>query len=295
MKLAGLARGQAFHGIRAALRPPRRTRETVRGRPGFFFPALLSAACGGSGERQPLLVFAASSLADAFGEMEAVFEADRPETDLRFVFAGSHVLKMQIEEGAEADIFASADRRHVESLARGGFVGGYHRIAENELTVIVPASGSSDIGAFADLPRAARLVIATPAAPLGGYTRAALERSAAVLGRDFERAVLDRVVSQEGNARLVRAKVEMGVADAAIVYRTDAQTEKVRAVPLPKWANVRAAYLMAALDGTPRPAAARRWTCFVAKGPGREILLRHRFLLDERDEGGSAEGSCPES
>ncbi len=245
-------------------------------------PAAVSlATCGGGGEREPLFVFAASSLSDAFAGMEAPFEADHPGVDLRLVFAGSHVLKLQIEEGAPADVFASADRRHVEALAHAGLVADYRPIAGNELTVIVPANGSGAIGSFAELPRAERLVIGTDATPLGGYTLEVVERSRERLGLGFEEALLERVVSKEGNARLVRAKVEMGAADAAIVYRTDVRPGRVREVPIPEWANVRAEYLMAILADSPSPRAARQWLRYVATGPGRESLLREGFLPPE--------------
>ena len=245
-------------------------------------PAAASlAACSGGGEREPLFVFAASSLSDAFAGMEAPFEADHPGVDLRLVFAGSHVLKLQVEEGAPADVFASADRRHVEELAHVGLVADYRPIAGNELTVIVPADGSAAIGSFAELPRAERLVIGTSATPLGGYTLRVVERSRERLGFGFEEALLESVVSKEGNARLVRAKVEMGAADAAIVYRTDVRPGRVREVPIPEWANVRAEYLMAILADTPSPRAARQWLRYVATGPGRESLLREGFLPPE--------------
>ena len=239
------------------------------------------ATCGGGSAREPLFVFAASSLADAFAGMEAPFEADHPGIDLRLVFAGSHVLKLQIEEGAPADVFASADRRHVKALARAGLVADYRPIAGNELTAIVPTDGSTAIGSFAELPRAERLVIGTAATPLGGYTLKVVERSRERLGLAFEEALLESVVSKEGNARLVRAKVEMGAADAAIVYRTDVQRGRVREVPIPEWANVRAEYMMAVLADTPSPRAARQWLRYVATGPGRERLLREGFLPPE--------------
>ena len=242
-------------------------------------PAAFSVAtCSGGSEREPLFVFAASSLADAFAEMEAPFEADHPGIDLRLVFAGSHVLKVQIEEGAPADVFASADRHHVEALARVGLVADYRPIAGNELTVIVPTAGPAAIGSFADLPRAERLVIGTAATPLGSYTLKIIERSRERLGLGFEEALLERVVSKEGNARLVRAKVEMGAADAAIVYRTDVEPGRVREVPIPEWVNVRAQYVMAILTDTPSRRAARQWLRYVAMGPGRESLLREGFL-----------------
>lgn len=237
------------------------------------------AGCDGDGTgRRPLHVFAASSLADAFREMETAFEAAYPDTDVGLVFAGSQVLRLQIEQGAGVDIFASADRRHVESLRRAGHLPGYRRFAGNELALIVPPDNPASIESFADLPRARRLVIGTEHVPVGAYTREALRRAGGRLGATFENNVLSRVVSEESNARLVRAKVELGVADAAIVYRTDVAPGRVLAIPLPPEANVRADYLMGAVAGAANPGGAARWLGFVASPAGQEILARRGFV-----------------
>lgn len=238
------------------------------------------AGCDGHGGGRRLQVFAASSLADAFREMEAAFEAAHPDTDVGLVFAGSQVLRLQIEQGAAADIFASADRRHLESLRRAGLVTEYRRFAGNELAVIVPPGNPAAIESFSDLPRAERLVIGTERVPVGVYAREVLRRAAVLLGAEFESRVLSRVVSRESNARLVRSKVELGVADAAIVYRTDAAPGRVRAIEIPPGANVRASYLMGAVAGGPNPDGAARWLGFVASPAGREILARRGFVAD---------------
>ena len=243
---------------------------------------LLLPGCGSADpERQPLRVFAASSLTDAFSDMAGAFEASHPETEVVLVFAGSQVLRLQIEQGAPADVFASADPRHMESLVGEGLVTGQRVLAENELVVIVPRGNPSRIEAFADLVRAERLVIGTPYVPVGAYTREALRRAGADGGLPgFEAEVLGRVVSEESNVRLVRAKVELGEADAAIVYRTAAAPGRVRTVRVPSRANVRAQYLIGVVAGAENVAGAERWAGFVASPEGRRILSRHGFLTD---------------
>lgn len=242
--------------------------------------AAVLAGCDGHGGGRRLQVFAASSLADAFRDMEAAFEAACPDTDVGLVFAGSQVLRLQIEQGAAADVFASADRRHLESLRRAGLVTAYRRFAGSELAVIVPPGNPAAIESFSDLPRAERLVIGTERVPVGVYAREALRRASVLLGADFESGVLSRVVSQESSARLVRSKVELGVADAAIVYRTDVSPGRVREIEIPPGANVRAGYLMGAVAGGPNPDGAARWLEFVASPAGREILARRGFVAD---------------
>ena len=142
--------------------------------------ASLSACATDAPDREPLRVFAASSLTEAFQEMAAAFEDASPGTEVVLVFAGSQVLRLQIEQGARADIFASADPRHMESLARDGLVTGPRLLAENELVVIVPPGNPAGIEAFADLAGAHRVVIGTPNVPVGAYAREALRRAEVV-------------------------------------------------------------------------------------------------------------------
>ena len=248
---------------------------------------LLSAAAAASGcgpdamQPQPLRVFAASSLTEAFQEMASAFENAYPDTEVVLVFAGSQVLRLQLEQGAQADIFSSADPRHMEALVQEGIVSGHRVLAENELVVIVPPGNPAGIESFAELANAERVVIGTSNVPVGVYAREALRRAETAGGlAGFEAAVMGRVVSEESNVRLVRAKVELGEADAAIVYRTDAVPGRVRTVQLPSRANVRARYLIGVVAGARNPAAAERWVGFVSSREGRRILSRHGFLAD---------------
>ena len=244
--------------------------------------AIALAGCRSTGsERQPLRVFAASSLTDAFREMAGAFEGAHADTEVILVFAGSQVLRLQIEQGAPADVFASANPQHREALVRGGRVRGQRVLARNELVVIVPPANPAGIESFADLVRAERIVIGTPNVPVGAYAREALRRAGAEAGgAAFAEVVLGRVVSEESSVRLVRAKVELGEADAAIVYRTDAVPGRVRTVQLPPRANVRARYLIGMVEGAENAAAAERWAEFAASPAGRSILARHGFLAE---------------
>ena len=243
---------------------------------------LLLAGCGNSiGDDNALEVFAASSLTEAFRDLERAFEAANPDAEVSLSFAGSQVLRLQIEHGAPADVFASANPDHMSALSEAGLVIDDRTFARNRLVVIVPPENPAHIASFEDLPRAERLVIGTDNAPVGRYTREALDLSGETLGREFEPAVLDRVVSQEHNVRLVRAKVELGEADAAIVYATDAAaSDRVVAVPLPPELNVEAEYPMGVVAGSPNAALASEWTAFVLSTEGQAILSRHGFVVD---------------
>ena len=245
-----------------------------------LFGFLLTASAFASGDPEPLRlhVYAASSLTDAFTAIERAFEAAHDGADVALTFAGSQVLRLQIEQGAPADLFASADPHHTRALRDARLLRGVRPFAANELALIVPLDNPAAIESFGDLTAAERLVIGTENVPVGRYTRAALRRSAAALGPEFEATVLSRVVSLENNVRLVRARVELGEADAGIVYRTDAfASTRVRSIPIPADLNERAEYVIGIVkDGDTDPA--ERWITFLLSREGQAILGEHGFL-----------------
>lgn len=226
-----------------------------------------------------LAVFAASSLTEAFRAIEPRFEAAHPAVDAVFSFAGSQTLRLQIERGAQADVFASADPRHTALLAEAGLAGDQRVFARNELAVIVPLDNPAGIESFRDLRRANRLVLGSEGVPAGAYAREVLARAARSGDPAFAEDVLERLVSEESNVRLVRAKVEMGEADAAIVYRSDAASSRVRHVPVPPEASVQAEYVAAVVAGTANRDAAGAWMDFLGSEAARRALARHGFVV----------------
>ena len=94
-------------------------------------------------------------------------------------------------------------------------------------------------------------------------------------------SVLARVASEESNVRLVRAKVELGEADAAVVYRTDTvATERVRVIDIPPDANVSADYSIGIVDDAPSPELAEQWLAFVLSEEGRRVLAGYGFRTE---------------
>ncbi len=230
--------------------------------------ALLLAAC--AEPEEGLTVLAASSLTEALGTIEGDLERASPPLSLSSTFAGSQVLRLQIEQGAPADVFLSADEAHVDALLRAGLVVEPVLFAHNELVVIVPPSNPAGIESLEDLPRARRLVIGDASVPVGRYTRAMLARAG------LADAVLPNVVSEESNVRLVRAKVELGEADAAVVYRTDAAgSPHLRVIPIPEASSVRADYHAAIVAASPRRALARRFLEHLTSEAGQRALEAH--------------------
>lgn len=241
----------------------------------------LLQGCAPADSSRTLHVYAASSLAESFSAMEQAFEIAHPDTDVVLAFAGSQVLRLQIEQGAPADVFASADPAHMQALVERGRVRDGRIFAHNQLVLIVPAGNPARIESFRDLPRASRLVIGTENVPVGSYARRVLLRAEAAGDGGFAASVLARVASEESNVRLVRAKVELGEADAAIVYRSDTVAAGgVRAIEIPPALNVNADYSIGIVEGSVNPDLAAAWLAFVVSRQGRELLARHGFAAE---------------
>ena len=221
-----------------------------------------------------VVVFQAASLKDAFAQLGKRFEADHPGAKVVANAAGSQELRTQLEHGAAADVFASADRKHMDALAAQGLVVGPALFACNEPVVVVRAGLAPPITTFTDLPRAERIVVGAPEVPIGAYTQQILRNAAAKLGADFPKRVEAQVVSRELNVRQVLAKVTLGEADAGIVYRSDASAArgKVAMVAIPPESNVIAEYPIAALKAAPHPDLARRWIDLVRSPAGAAAL-----------------------
>jgi molybdate transport system substrate-binding protein len=242
-------------------------------------PGGQAAADGGP---EPLTVFAASSLTEAFQELGPLFERGKPATKVRFSFAASSLLRTQIEQGAPADLIASADREQMEPLARAGLVRRPVDFVRNRLVIVTPAANPGQVRRPQDLARAGlRLVITAEQVPIGRYTRQALAKMSApgAFGPAFLPAVMRNVVSQEPNVRGLLAKVTLGEADAAIVYVTDAMavSEKVRTVPIPDRYNEIAVYPAAVVTRSPNAAAAAHFLAFLRSTTARAVLKKHGF------------------
>jgi len=235
-----------------------------------FGAALLSIASLASPVRAAeLTVFAASSLREGFSELARRFEAEHPGVTVALAFAGSQELRVQIENGARADVFASADEKQMARL--GELALDPATFAHNEPVLIVPRDNPAGLRDFADLPKARRVVLGAPEVPVGAYSARILAAAKIDLGA--------RVVSHELNVRQVLAKVALGEADAGIVYRTDAQAARgeVQVIPIPPELNAPAEYPIAALARSRLPQLARQFVELVRSPAGREVLARHGF------------------
>lgn len=228
-----------------------------------------------------LVVFAAASLTDAFGEIGRAFEKSHPGVTVKFNFGGSQQLRTQIEQGMSADVFASADQKYMQELVAKGLVEPPRDFTANTLTVIVPKNNPAGIKSAADLANKGKLVLAAPDVPIGKYSRQALEKLATIYGSDYPKQVEKRVVSQETTVRQVVAKVALGEADAGIVYVTDINSsyrDKLDTIPFPQEANVRATYPIAVVKDSKQAGLARELVNLILSPDGQKILAKYGFL-----------------
>jgi len=227
-------------------------------------------------------VFAAASLTESFRELGRVFEQQHPGVSVQFSFAGSQQLALQMEQGAPADVFASADDRWMDYVREKGLVEGETAVfARNRLVVIVPKTNPARIGKLEDLVRrGTKVVLAAEQIPVGRYSREALRNLAAAPGfpPEYDRRVIANVVSQEENVKSVVSKVQLGEADAGIVYRSDvtpAVARYVRELEIPDQFNVIAEYPIAVTKSPRNAESARQFVTLVRSGEGQRVLRAH--------------------
>jgi molybdate transport system substrate-binding protein len=247
--------------------------------------ALLAAAgCGGrlGGEVQ-LTIYGAASLRDALTEAGNAYEVENRGVSLSVGFDSSSALRTHIEQGATADVFASADTTNPQALIDGGLaVGPVTPFARNELTIVVPSGNRAGIGDPRDLARpGVRIVGAGHGAPISKYVAVCLEKLTALPGypAGYGAAVEANVVSREDNVRAALTKVELGEADAAFVYVTDAAaSDAVAVVEIPDAANVEAVYGAVPTRESRHPAEAAAFVRWLAGPRGSAVLARFGFL-----------------
>ena len=252
----------------------------------FLFVLFLIAlipGCGSGSNRESLTVFAASSLTDVLPELKAEFERSRPEAELSLVFGGSQILRLQIEQGARADLFISAHPEHVQSLIDQQILSDPLPVVENPLVVIVAPEQATKVTRFEQLSDLKKLVVGDVAVPLGSYTEDVIRKSDEIMGSGFADQLRSSVVSKESNSRLVRSKVLLGEADAAFVYKSDARNTPAGVVELPEALSARARYVLAGRDSESGRLASQFRT-FLGSDKAMEIFRKHEFSLPDGPE-----------
>jgi molybdate transport system substrate-binding protein len=255
---------------------------------GLLVAACMSAALPASTTNVPaarkLTVFAAASLTDAFNEIGEQFKQHNPGVTLEFNFAGSQQLRTQLEQGAVADVFASANTKEMNTAIQSGLVvsGTQKTFVRNRLAVIVPQDNPGGITELKDLAKPGlKIVLAAVGVPVGGYSLTALDKMNADFGATFSQTVLSSVVSYEDNVKQVVAKVQLGEADAGIAYTSDVTpqvADKLIKLDIPDKYNVLATYPIAVLKSAPQADLAARFVDYMLAADGQVILQKWGFI-----------------
>lgn len=245
---------------------------------------LAALLLGNTAHATNLTVFAAASLTDAFTELGKAFDA-KTGHKTTFQFAGSQALRTQIENGAKADVYASANSAQFDPLVRAGLISAGVPFVSNKLAIIAPKNGpnSSAVTTLGGLVKSGvKIVIADKTVPVGDYTRrmlSAIDKSGSY-GKDFSARFMKNVVSEEPNVRQVALKVQLGEADAAVVYSTDvtpALKPSVRVIALPTRFNQSASYPIGTLKASANAEAAQTFVAYVLSRDGQNILKKWGF------------------
>ncbi|WP_138445447.1 molybdate ABC transporter substrate-binding protein [Sinomonas susongensis] len=241
--------------------------------------ALALTACGGapqavnSGSASPsatsggsVTVFAAASLTATFTELGHDFEAAHPGSKVNFSFGGSSDLVSQLQNGAPADVFASADQANMTKATNAGLAAGTPQVfATNVLEIAVPPSNPAGVRTFQDLTRSGvRLVVCAQQVPCGSAAQKAAKAAGLTL----------KPVSEEQSVTDVLGKVISGDADAGLVYVTDVKGArgKVSGVTFPESSSAVNSYPIVALKASKNAALAQAFVDFVRGAQGQKVL-----------------------
>ncbi|WP_321504279.1 molybdate ABC transporter substrate-binding protein [uncultured Methanoregula sp.] len=251
---------------------------------------LLATGCTSSGtapapEKNELTVFAAASLTGVMTDIAKAYEAVHPDRKIVLNFDGSQALRTQIEQGAHADLFLSANTKHMTALQGEGLIvnDSVKIFAKNKLALIVPKENRANITGLSDLAHPGiRLVMGTKEVPFGDYTRQTLGKMAndSAYGPGYRDAVMNNVVSEDPAVTALVAHIRVGEADAGIAYASDVSEGDralITTLPIPDKYNVIAEYPLGIVQGSAVQDRASAFVQFIESPKGNAILTRYGF------------------
>ena len=243
-----------------------------------------NGGAGGGGEEQggTLTIFAASSLTDAFGQLGKTFEQQNSGTTVKTSFGASSDLLAQIQQGAPADVFASAAEEEMNTAVKDDLVAGKPVVfVKNREIIMVPKDNPANIMSLEDLSKPnIKLVLAAKDVPAADYAVEILGKANKVYGPNFKENVLSNVVSREADVRASVNRVVVGDADATFGYASDYTPDirdKVKVITIPPDLNIIATYPIATLKDAKEPSLAKKWVDLVMSSEGQEVLKKWGF------------------
>ena len=237
---------------------------------------------GGEGGGGTLTVLAASSLTDAFGELAKTFEEQNPGVEVRQSFESSSTLLTQIQQGAPADVFASASEEEMDTAVEEDLAEGEPEVfVKNREVVMVPKDNPAGIEGFRDVAKpGVKLVLAEEGVPAADYALEILGKADEEYGGGFEKAAMSNIVSREADVRASVNRVALGEADATFGYESDYTPDvrdKVETVEIPEDLNIIATYPIAVLEDSKDPDLAKEWLDLVTGEKGQKVLEKWGF------------------
>jgi molybdate transport system substrate-binding protein len=220
-----------------------------------------------------ITVSAAASLTAAFQKMGADFQKRNPGTTVTFNLAASSALVTQIQGGAPADVFASADGINMQKLVTGGQVTAEPTaFASNLLTMVVKPGNPKSVKSLSDLATVGIVSLCASAVPCGNYADQILTQAGVTIPPGN--------ITRGADVKTTLAAVATGDADAAIVYTTDAKAAgtAVATVPIPAWQNAFAIYPIAPIAKSTNTALANAWIKYTVSPAGQRTLQSFGFL-----------------
>ncbi|UWZ33449.1 molybdate ABC transporter substrate-binding protein [Dactylosporangium roseum] len=216
-------------------------------------------------------VFAAASLTESFTKLGKDFEAANPGATVKFNFAGSSALATQINQGAPADVFASAAPANMKTVTdAGGADGAPTTFVRNQLVIAVPKGNPKGVKGLADLTRpGVKVALCAEQVPCGAAAKKALDTAGVKL----------TPVTLEQDVKAALSKVKLGEVDAALVYRTDAKAvpNDVEGLEFPESAGATNDYPIVTLKGAKNPAGAKAFVAHVLSDKGKAVLTGAGF------------------
>lgn len=258
--------------------------------------AMFSAACGKTtaqnetannttGNQAPpkkITVFAAASLTESYTEIGKEIKKDK-NIDVTFNFAGSQQLVASINQGANADVFASADTKNMKTLKDANKVENDVVFAQNQLVIAKNKSSNVAVSSFKDLAKdGVKLVVGDKSVPVGTYFYKALD--GALADKTIDQATYDKIKanikSNELNVKDVVSKVKLGDANVGVVYKTDANNQKeLEVVNADEFSKLKVDYPIATVSDSKDKDAAKEFIDYVTKGKGKDILKKYGFTV----------------
>lgn len=233
-----------------------------------------------------LTVLAAASLTESFTELGTMFETQNPGVKVVFSFAGSQQLAQQLDQGAAADVFASANPKYMTAAVTSKRVNqaDAQTFVKNRLAVIFPKDNPAGLTTLKDLAKPGlKLDLEDKAVPAGQYSLDFLDKAVKDPGFDpqFKDNVLKNVVSYEDNVKAVVTKVSLGEVDAGIVYVTDITAgvaPKIGKLDIPDALNTVAVYPIAPISDSKNPDLAKAFIALVLSPDGQAIMAKYGFI-----------------